>query len=156
MRDTKELPYIVNPDYNQWKILKKLGIKERMSPGIGTRVTLPEGWTFKTVGDWIAEGTTIYDDKGRNRIYSLHFFPTKRYVPNDSLTIRTRYIVRRGEYKAENNHSYSEMEVYDFANQAVIFSAGVVKNNEKELERECVAFLSEHFPDWKNPLVYWD
>lgn len=92
-------PYIVKP----WRLddiekLESLGIEMiPNSPPCGTFVNIPDGWTFKKESGYIVESTTIYDDKGRRRIYSCHFFPVKRYVQDDILRFDTRYFIRRAK-----------------------------------------------------------
>lgn len=152
-------PYIVKPKSwrEEGKYFDALGIKIIPSPPCGTYVDLPDGWTFNTESGWIAESTTIYDDKGRRRIYSVHYFPTKRYVHDDSLTVWARYNVRKLEVKGVDGALQHNVVVTDFADMSDIFSAGIVDwRDDKPLVEKCEAYLNEHYPDWKNPLAYWN
>ena len=151
-------PYIVYPVRSIRKQFKELGIKIIPSPPCGTYVELPDGWTFKTETGWIVESTSIYDCKGRRRIYSAHFFPVKRYVQDDILSIDTRYRVQKKEVKNEgDNWLYHHVVCVDFADGSEIFDAGTVRWNKSEpLTERCEAYLNENYPDWKNPLAYWD
>lgn len=150
-------PYIVKPCswHKESEYLKKLGIKMIDSPGCGTYVELPEGWTFKTDSDWIAESTTIYDDRGRERIQSTHWFPTKRHINDDSLAIRTRYRMRE---IGRDEHGKCQIAVIDGNDGSVIFSAvGKCKYLKTSVYcEECGIYLDENYPDWNNPLAYWD
>lgn len=155
-------PYIVKPRYENEKYFKELGIEIIPSPPRGTYVNLPDGWSFKTESSWIAESTTIYDENGRGRIYSAHFFPTKRYVQDDILTVWKRYNIRETtDYSGEVDMykvtivDFAEKTIDNPATEHVVFSAGVASNRD-ELVKKCNKYMDEHYPDWNNPLAYWD
>lgn len=145
-------PYIVKP----WRLdeiekLESLGIEMIPdSPPCGTFVNIPDGWTFKKESGYIVESTTIYDDKGRRRIYSCHFFPVKRYVQDDILRFDTRYFIRRAE-------NWKTATVVDAIDNTELFAVKVESGERYEdAENKCRKFLNSKYPEWENPSKYWD
>ena len=152
MSDTfRNKPYIVKPWLSEdVRKLESLGIEMIPSPPCGTFVNIPDGWTFKKESDYIAESTAIYDDKGRRRVYSCHFFPVKRYVQDDFLRIDTRYFIRRAE-------NWKTATVVDGVDNTELFTVEVASGEEyKKAKNKCREFLKENYPKWEDPSKYWD
>lgn len=122
--------------------------------------TLPKGWTKQGKGYW----TNIYDEKKRIRgeiFYKAHFFEREAFM----------HLTSRFHYKpVDVGPTYNAMAVVD-SGTVVFQHAEVVPHKDDEIEawREainpahakceaaCKQWLIDHgFPDWKNPLLYWD
>ena len=144
-------PYIVKPWLSEEvRKLESLGIEMIPSPPCGTFVNIPDGWTFKKESDYIAESTAIYDDKGRRRVYSCHFFPVKRYVQDDILRIDTRYFIRRAV-------NWKTATVVDGVDNTELFTVEVESGERYEdAKNKCREFLKKNYPEWEDPSKYWD
>ena len=157
---------------------QKIGIQLGKQTGSRCSVTLPKGWTYRTVKGNVSTETTVYDEKGRARIHSTHV--SARYL--DYVKSETR-IYRRYSIQVINrhdNHADGDYEVVfckiepSFANQVsrlnddIIFTAGRTRtepvydvnnhmySSSHHVVRVCMEYANKNFPDWQNVEAYWD
>ena len=131
-------------------------------------VKLPEGWSASNyVGRKYTHYHSIYDEKDRRRVFYLYgvspFGGTYGYAE-----LLCRYFV------ADKPIDEKECEYYDEASLQVMYIAdrafppgecclreiGAYGEEEWEKEEElgekAWKYMNENFPDWRNPLAYWD
>lgn len=148
----EDRPYIVKPwRFDGVERLESLGFEIISdSPPRGAFVNIPDGWTFEKRSNYIAESTTIYDNKGRRRVHFCHFFPVKRYVEDDIFCIDTRYFIQRAE-------NCKTVTVVDRADNTELFMVEIESGKRyKDAENKCREFLKKNYPEWEDPLRYWD
>ncbi len=120
---------------------------------------LPEGWSIQKTEH--SMWNDIVDDQGRLR--ATMFYKGSFYDRNAHMRLENRYGVR-SEY-IDNME-----EIYFGSKNEKLFVAGVLDENENKAleesrtrwdrERELVKlaeeFGKENYPDYENPLAYWD
>lgn len=125
-------------------------------------VTMPEGW-HKQATDH-SMWTDLLDEKGRKRgaiFYKAAFYDRKA----DMVPLQIRYHIGEawGDYPAKSDYD-SELRYYYVVDEEtgnILFHTPALEKQahwQKESERkaEARAFLKANFPDWENPLAYWD
>lgn len=135
--------------------LEKMGIKiGEAIDDLFVRVELPTGW--RKIADNHSMHSWLVDDQGRKRaslFYKAAFYDR---VANMSLTTRFDYIVV--PYKAgKNNHvvvNDGNKEIWKSDPLMVSESDPWVEFD--ELRKNAIEWLSANYPDWKNPVAYWD
>ena len=137
--------------------LEELGfIFGEAADDIFTYVQFPEGW--KKVPTDHSMWSDLVDDKGRKRggiFYKAAFYDRSAHM---SLDRRFSY---RQNYNLENTLQYQA-----FSSDEVIFETDPVTFTEKYVDGwweaddkardETLAWLNENYPDWENPMAYWD
>lgn len=160
--------------YDTKVVLEKAGVKF-LGPVEGDpvlqRVELPAGW--KKAPSYYSLLTMLVDDKGRER--ARVFFKDASYDRHGSVNLESRYgvsdlsnwspdLLRRGEgsYRlqvvdgcavrgpSKSEHLLHEVEVPYSEDRKERFRARA------RAMQEAYAWLDEHFPQWKDPLAYWD
>jgi len=115
-------------------------------------VDFPSGWKKRATDH--SMWTNIIDAEGRNR--GAIFYKAAFYDQSAHASLTRRFSVSK---YAEHNATQLKTVIYDATNQSEIlfgirdqtsFSLG----NQHEAEAE--AWLDEHYPDWKNPIAYWN
>lgn len=126
---------------------------------------VPEGWN--QIGDTgVSEGekhgTYFVDEKNRRRIrfgdmntnYGAEAEVLSRYAIQEWMTgpSETLWYVRKTIGGEGSIHRYPDHHAH------TVFKAAKVQGHDSHSDaiRSCEAWLEEHFPDWKNPLAYWD
>ena len=120
------------------------------------KVTLPLDWTTHSILDNV---TYLLDSSNRIRgsILSNSAF--------NSILLNTYYSVKQ-RVNVYNNHKKT-VDVYFGNGDEVLFEAGSVEYNDyvnmidcmrklQELEDVCIEYANTHYPEWKNPLAFWD
>lgn len=129
-------------------------------------VTLPDGWKKERTGH--SMWSILKDDKGRERasiFYKAAFYDRRAFMRLESRffataqpvggwdsdnTIFHAVVLDGGQIvwesektppKPENATNEEMIAWYDF---------------EEGLKNQAVAWLNENYPDWENPLAYWD
>ena len=107
------------------------------------KARLPEGWSVN--GDGRIR-SVIFDAKGRERAI----------FEDGKISLKKRYHL----YHAGDRMVGYEVYLQDAIDATKVFVAGVCEEPHskecKELEEEVRRYATEHFPDWQNPLAYWD
>lgn len=125
-------------------------------------VTLPEGWRKEATDH--SMWSKLLDDKGRERasiFYKAAFYDRKAHV---SLARRFNVDGYFACDKDGNPVPYREPNQYfaciitDAGKE--IHRVGIRKKTDyatdDEHEAQAIAWLNEHYPDWKNPAAYWE
>ena len=133
-----------------------------------TYVELPAGWTKRSTGHamWWSD---LVDDKGRKRasiFYKAAFYDrsahgsalpryrTDSYYNDDHDTVAVCRVLDQDVVLFESERL--EMKTND-ERYGSRFDAPVKVESKRDIVgRQCVAWLDEHYPDWKNPAAYWD
>lgn len=133
-------------------------------------VKLPDGWrASKCIGWDVRHYHNIYDEKNRRRVWYLYgVSPFGGSYGHSKLLCR---------YNVQDKFvDERECEYYDDADMMVTYISdralsggddclceiGKFKFDEDDLESskdlflKACAFLDENYPDWQNPLAYWD
>lgn len=127
---------------------------------------LPSGWKIQPTDH--SMWSNLVDDKGSVR--AMVFYKAAFYDRSAHIGLRTRFIVE-GRYNPET-HDKTCFEVKDRRGPKTLFSSpqmpphpGLNASREEiaayyEMEEEsrsvCLAWLTERYPDFNNPLAYWD
>lgn len=156
------------PFYPSVDAFEAIGIKlEKTSNFELMSATLPENWRAEEEGNWVANTVKVFDEKGRQRAYSVHVAPSSRHVICSSTSLNRRYVVM-SKAEGELGQQTFEVVLVDTADGTVLFSAGKTKyepwhddkkrklHSGHELVKMCEDFATEKFPDWENCLSYWD
>lgn len=128
-------------------LLERMGIAFRDG-----KYTIPDGWKIKVSRvSWMSY---ILDERGRKRVNIYH--DEEDGAPPDLVPVR--------------RYSYNAVPT-DLKNKKKCPWVGIVTDQQKEIWRSSqtlpreryndllglgIAWLDEHFPDWGNPLMYWD
>ncbi|MBQ8298504.1 MAG: hypothetical protein IJX99_01290 [Clostridia bacterium] len=131
-------------------------------------VKLPEGWRASNcIGLGARHYHNIYDEKNRRRVWYLYGVSPfgGAYGCADLLC---RYIIAdkpidEKECEYDDEASLTVMYIADRALQpreCCLREIGIYDEDEWEKEEElgeqAWKYMSENFPDWRNPLAYWD
>lgn len=126
--------------------------------------TMPDGWTVKATGH--AMWNDILDHKGRKRgqfFYKGAFYDRDAFMSSPE----RRYTVRR-DYSDDLPDDQMRALVFDcgteiFRSKTLVVECGGDEKPWQARERveasviaECVAWLTERYPDHRNPAAYWD
>ena len=160
------------------EVFQKIGVIPGKQTGSRCSVTLPKGWSYRTVKGNVSTETTVYDDKGRARLHSTHV--NARYL--DYVKSETR-LYRRYSIQVINRHDNNPDGEYEvvlckiepsFENQVsrlnddIIFSAGRTRiepvydmnshmySSSHHVVRKCMEYADKNFPEWLNAEAYWD
>ena len=124
-------------------------------------VTLPAGWKKQATSH--AMWSELLDEKGRRR--ASIFYKAAFYDRNARITLERRY--RHDKYQP--CLALGEPTDYETATHTLttvkdgdkpIVTIGIAEKDNYELsdqhEKLAVAWLNEHFPNWQDPMAYWD
>lgn len=134
-------------------------------------VTLPDGW--KKVPTDHSMWSKLVDEKGRERagiFYKAAFYDRKAHI---GLSRRFSCgVVPVNGYDSPTYHEDNRQSQVTDCGQIIWRSEKTIapmpsgrenyeaylawREEENALEREAVEWLEQHYPDWKNPLAYWD
>lgn len=146
------------------KQLEQMGIVFGEDAGdLFMRVQLPEGWS-KIATDH-SMWSKLVDDKGRERatiFYKAAFYDRRAHI---GLTRRFSFNVQPvcGWEQKFDNETEPRICVVTDGGEAIWQSEEVKPSPEIEwfrldtvLNPLGLAWISEHYPDWQDPLAYWD
>lgn len=127
---------------------------------IFVNVRMPDGW--KKVATNHSMWSDLVDDKGRKR--AGIFYKAAFYDRNAHISLNRRYTVDCYEScdadgnPAEYPSSHSKVVVKD--GDAELYRVGIYLERDYQaldvLEKQALAWLSEHFPLHDDPTAYWD
>lgn len=118
-----------------------------------THVVLPDGWTLTPSDSNPDYWTELRDVKKRlraNIFYKAAFYDRKAFIRP-----LTRYAIHSvADWLGE---AFQE-RVVDLGVDEQARTLFVTKecSNSDEADQEAALWLNQHFPDWKNPLAYWE
>lgn len=123
-------------------------------------VTLPDGWQVKPTSH--SMWSHLLDDKGRER--ASIFYKAAFYDRDAFISIHRRYRTSKIPdcgWDSEQYHSGWQMWVAAaFDGDAEIWRSEVREGDSwvvgDELEKMGDAWINEHYPNWRDPLAYWD
>lgn len=109
----------------------------------------PPGWRKQPTEH--AMWSKLLDAKGRRR--GMIFFKAAFYDFNAHVRLEQRYQIHHAEPCDANVY-----EVRDEATGQTLqsFKASDTDRWREEAHAQAMQWLNEHFPDWRNPLAYWD
>lgn len=114
--------------------------------------TLPKGWGLR--GTDHSMHSDLVDDKGRKR--AGIFYKAAFYDRSADMSMSCRYHLLRYEKGLSEKHH--RVLVKD--GETVIFDAGEYEDrdygHQDLLAFEAEKWLKAHYPNWENPLAYWD
>lgn len=121
------------------------------------RVTLPAGW--KVVATTHSMWSRLNDAEGHER--AGIFYKAAFYERNAHISFNHRYAIE-SVHESENGELDSLVQeiVRDRKTRAVLFDTekcevGANQSRNAAVDA-CRAHLTERFPDWQNPLAYWN
>lgn len=160
------------PIKSPWEELEKLGFERVQENGdtvviddVFCQVTAPEGWTHQATDHsmWSA----LLDPQGRKR--AEVFFKAAFYDKEAFLRLVKRFSY---DYHPEDHYDNSDLsyedrksgrwraEVDDMATDKVVFSTewddGDTSENEEKARASAQVWLNDNYPDFLNPVKYWD
>lgn len=121
-------------------------------------VRLPSGWKKEATTDH-SMWSHLLDDRGRKRasiFYKAAFYDRRAHV-----SVNSRFAIL-------NDYDQPDGVLLTFVDDQGqrAYSTDVVSVNRDDYkeqasfrdlqEKECEAWLAEHYPDWRNPGAYWD
>lgn len=156
---------------NSLMVPKKMGSNKEVLETIGftfeevgddelCKAILPVGWQFSSEIKFNGTTfTTFVDEKGRERGF---FSDTTILYENGNWSSKLcpRFNVCWEFTNPKDWSAPVEVFAMDYANDTIVFAAGQCNELESkeynELERKVREFLDTNYPDWENPLKYWD
>jgi hypothetical protein len=127
-------------------------------------VEMPNGWTKKATDH--SMWTDLLDDKGRRR--AQIFYKAAFYDRSAHMSLRGRFWVRSYEScnahgetvdygKPDHTHNKVEIMDVDSARQIVgVYDRNGAWDKKDALAREATLWLDTNFPNWLDPMAYWD
>lgn len=124
-------------------------------------VRTPEGWAYMqdpTLSD-AQDGPYLADRLGRRRVHCRH-----EYSRDPRARVLTRFAIQQG---------YSKFGSFLYVRKTVGGEQNIFRQNggvcavfqtrqrnfgepEAPQRQECIDWLTGHYPDWENPLSYWN
>ncbi len=143
----------MQPAQEEWE---KLGFTfEEIGDSVLYKATLPEGWSMRATGH--SMWNEFYDQNGYKR--GSMFYKAAFYDRSAHMSLCARYGIHT---KATDE----DTTVVYFGNEhEELFVAGEIKAERysdeyyeqlDELDTKASAFASAYYPEWRNPLAYWD
>ncbi len=135
---------------------KELGFIFESISDSNYKVTLPEGFT---IHDYVDNVSFLLDSANRIRGSIV------RNSTFNSMLLNTYYSVKQ-KVTVYNKHK-KIVSVYFGNSDEVLFEAGSVEYNDyvnmidcmrklQELEDVCIEYANTYYPEWQNPLAFWD
>lgn len=140
--------------------------------------TIPEGWSVVRRNDGVISTVIIYDQKNRIRAHSYEVCSSYSEILSGHTGLFCRYSIKSIYLGGKNKNRKYEIAVCentpivngdtDPLYDKKIFSAGRSKdilvydcNTKKYLTehrtvKKCVKFMEQNYPNWNDPLAYWD
>lgn len=121
------------------------------------RVTLPAGWKIAPTNH--SMHSDLLDDKGRQR--ASIFYKAAYYDRRADMTLCRRYAVSLYQERLEDASgmvtSY-RAAITDCGKPIHWVRSWVARNYEDgdACDKECQAYLNEHFPKWQDVTAYWE
>ena len=123
---------------------------------------LPEGW--KKVPTDHSMWSELLDDKGRKR--AAIFYKAAFYDRSAIISINPRFsCCREPEDRYKTNMRYEERQAGNWYGivkdgDKIIFQTEPIKGptheQDDQLHKEAEGWLTKKYPDWRNPLSYWN
>jgi hypothetical protein len=159
------------PTRSPWDELEKAGVK-RLGPVDGDdlfqRAELPAGWSIKRTDH--SMWSHLLDDKGRKR--ASIFYKAAFYDRRATLSLDTRFKIESYEHPDYEKIAMSTVKDGD---KVVFTSDRIELRDDKDrygyrdketgeetpskrdaAQKQCEAWLGEHYPDWRSTSAYWD
>lgn len=116
--------------------------------------TLPPGWTKKASEHSMNSG--IFDEQGRER--ANVFYKAAFYDRRADMTLYPRYRFRAYE-PVDGSPDMNAVRLLDY-DGSVVREFGTCERHDykarTKLEDEARRQIAKEFPEWRNPLAYWD
>ncbi len=141
----------MNPSREYWE---KVGFTfdDNDSDQVLIKATLPEGWSLKKEEIY---HTYMIDDKNRTRGYM--FYKAAFYDRDARMNLYTKYSVRTNYLES------GDTEIYFGSKDEKLYVAGIITRGdpirftkEEKLREQARLWGKEYYPDYQNPLAYWD
>lgn len=159
------------PTRSQWDELEKAGIK-RLGPVDGDdlfqRAELPAGWSIKQTDHSMWSNLLDDKDRKRARIFykaafydrraTLHLdarFKIENYEHPDYEKIAMSTVKDGGEvvFTSDRIEMLTDADRYGYHDK----ETGVETPSKRDVaQKQCEAWLAEHYPDWRSTSAYWD
>lgn len=162
------LPLDINTRNVTREGLETIGFKfGKVIDDVFIEATLPPGWSKKPTDH--SMWSTILDDKGRERC--AVFYKAAFYDRSAHLDVTCRYRVAMDTVLDYDDPNYSDTtpevgRVTDRATGKVIWEGEQIERQQKysaehrekyeALYQLAKDWINAHFPDYQNPLAYWD
>jgi hypothetical protein len=154
-----------------WSLLEQMGIVLlEDTDDIFYKVALPKGW--KKVATDHSMWSNLVDNKGRVRAHI--FYKAAFYDRSAHISLERRYT-----YRMEPTAGRDIEDWYNSEQHCVVVDQGKIiwqseeklppppdrddkqafyewREKDKAIEQSGRTWLNQHFPDWENPLAYWD
>jgi hypothetical protein len=137
------------------------------------RVELPAGWTVKPDFEMLTWKWRVHDENGNERFF-MEWYPHNQ--KESRVFIWHRFYVNGSRFTPEDHIRHYVVDTIDgvrkerfstkpaYCPQEVLIKQGAqhIQFTEREREinheqkAECVAWLDEDYPEWRNPGKYWD
>jgi hypothetical protein len=122
-------------------------------------VTLPDGWVLKPTDH--SMWNELVDNKGRKR--ASIFYKAAFYDRSAHMSIETRFSAHRepscGWDSEDYRHGWEDWIAVVRDCGIKLWHSEIMKDEQgvdDVLRQQAQAWLDEHYPDWRNPLAYWD
>lgn len=154
--NSSTLPKDINDRNITRKTLEDMGIVfGNDADDLFVNVTLPAGW--KKVATDHSMWSELKDEKDRKR--AMIFYKAAFYDRSAHMNLSSRFSLN-----AYHRNDQDQLETVVMDGDAIIFSAGSRASDYSdesyrigdEQSKVANTWLNEHYPDWKNPLAYWD
>ena len=146
------LPKRMDPSKEDFEILGF--VFEEVGDEVLYQAKLPEGWTAKTDGGY---WTTFFDQKGRKRGES--FYKGAFYDRDGYMVLCCSFSVAHEAIVPPDRKNRIRVFVKD-CNEKEIYEAGrckeIYSDRYFKLVKEAEKYLATNYPEWKDPIEYWD
>lgn len=152
-RSNCRLPIDMNPSR---KVFETLGFSfTDIGDDVLFQATLPDGWTLKA--DRGGYCTYLIDEKGRTR--GSYFYKGAFYDRSGNMSLDNRFCIDYERTDKNDRNSPIIVSVKD-ADGTIIFTAGqcdkLYSDQYDNLRAEAREYLKANYPEWENPVMYWD
>lgn len=142
--------------------LAQMGITlgARHGSGLFVEAQLPEGWKKQATSH--SMWSDLLDEKGRRR--ASIFYKAAFYDQSAHISLCKRFAVELEPCDEDGNPigrgEYSHLRTVVKDGDSTIHVVGICKardfDTSDDHSRLAKAWLDEHYPDWQDPMAYWD
>jgi len=154
-------PWGRKSDVRPQAYLESLGFEFGEVDDIFINVNLPEGWKIEATEH--SMWSELIDPQGRNR--AGIFYKAAFYDRSAKFTLDRRFSYGRF-YESDENYVAGEITSYVKDGDDIVFTTQPKTYDKKhsdmffaqqdEASAEAISWLVENYPDWENPMAYWN
>lgn len=145
------LPYEMHPNSKSFEAVGFI-FEEIPGDSVLCHATLPAGWRTEFDG---VHWTELLDEKGRKRGSS--FYKSAFWDRNGHMSLDCRFSI--GDERSDET-GITTIFIRDYQGDNIYTIGSTTSRRDdkeyKKLKKRAEGYMKEHYPDWKNPVAYWD